>query len=320
MNGLVYLFAKESGQTSDREGRAERRQAKQRAEQRHARINQIVDKPRGGVRDGRKEGRTQGAFAQALVDFVENLLRFVLVAERRNHFMVADIFVDHSGLLGACFGLQLEHRVGSGSNEGGNEQRQRRDENHHKRNRGLDGQHDDQRSENGQNAGKKLVEAKEKPVGKLVDVVDHAAQKSAGGAAVEIGKRQALQLFKRFPPQTVDQMVRHAVVQNIHAPLRERGDQSTDPDRNADAGYARQINRIRTEHFVDGVSHQKRHGKRQKRTHRRAEQGRDQNPAGGADQTEHPLGGFDVKAALLFLLFLSHIFHASAPSFLYWES
>ena len=56
-----------------------------------------------------KENRFQRARLETVVDFVEFFDGILFLPERLHNLLVADHFIDQSGLLASRFGLGLEH-------------------------------------------------------------------------------------------------------------------------------------------------------------------------------------------------------------------
>ena len=215
--GVLVRVAEEARQPADRDRACH---GAERAGKADAGINNIVNDARGRVRHGRKERRTHGRRRQTVVDLVKLAQALVLVRESLHDALAAQLLVDQRGLLPARLGLQLEHGIGMPRDELCHQQRKRRQQHDDQRDLPADRKHEAERAHNGQNAGKQLREAHEQAVCELVDIGDHAAERVAGGVAVQICKRQPLQVGKRLTAHVARHAEADAVVDGRHDPLQ----------------------------------------------------------------------------------------------------
>ena len=227
--GVLVGVGQKAGKSSDRKTARDRRE---RSGQRNSRVNDAVDKAGRRIGDRREEYRPQRRLAKPLVDLVELLLRALLVAERLNDLLTADHLVDKRGLLSSRLGLESEHIVGVLCDESRGEQRERRYKQHDEGYSGVYREHEADRSEYRRGSRKELRKAHQQSVGKGVGVGDDAADDLARRVRVEVGERQALDLFKGFVADIADDAVGDPVVQRVHQPLSRRDESGADGDFN----------------------------------------------------------------------------------------
>ena len=94
----------------------------------------------------------------------------------------------------------------------------------------MDGEHKDEGAEDCDDSREKLCEAQEKSVGKLVGVIDDAAEHIARGVTVEIGQGEALDLQKCLAAQVMNHVECYIIIDDIHYPLEYSGGGGADSD------------------------------------------------------------------------------------------
>ena len=112
---------------------------------------------------------------QPLVDFLEPFFRAFFIAEGFYQLLVGNHFLRKAGQLSLDGGLSPEMLVGIFGDKGGHEQGKGGQHHHQQGYPHIDGQHENQSAQNGDHAGKQLGKTLQKPVGNLVNVVDHPA-------------------------------------------------------------------------------------------------------------------------------------------------
>ena len=85
----------------------------------------------------------------------------------------------------------------------------------------MDGEHETQRSEDGNHAGEKLRKAHDEAVGELIDIGNDLAYHLAVWVRVHILERELFQFFKGRRSNILHHMVHNPVVADVHHPLQE---------------------------------------------------------------------------------------------------
>ena len=256
--GILAGVGQEAGQHTDGQRHAaDRVQADQSSEQRGAGIHQIVDKAGKGIGQGGVEGRAAGYGLQPPVDFIKIRYRLVLVRKGGDYLVTADQLVHKGGLLGADTGLLGKQHAGAPRHKGRNKQRQRRYQHNPRRHKRIDGQHEHQRSEYGQDAGEQLGKPDEQSVRDLIRIGYDTADNIPHRTTVEIGQRKPLQMDKGILPQAAHHTERNMVVDDVHQPLAHRRHQNDDTGSQQNAGQpAVRIDLTLTDQQINGTSGQ----------------------------------------------------------------
>ena len=263
--GVLVGVAQKGGELAH--GKAAAHHA-QRAHDAHAGVHQGVDEPGGGVGDGGEEDGPQAALAQPLVDLVELLQGFLLLAESLHHLLVSNHLFHKAGLLPTHLGLQPEHIIRALGDESRHQQGHRRDDHHHRSDDHIDAEHEDQRAQDGDNPGEQLGKAHEQAVGELVHIGNDPADHLPGGTGVDVFQGQDLELAEGLVADVPHHPVGDAVVDQVHHPLGQGGNAHHHGDLHQDlnntgkihlAGAHDQVHRIAGEDGnIQGARHRHR--------------------------------------------------------------
>ena len=236
--------------------------------------------------------------------------------------MTADQLVHKGGLLGADTGLLGKQHAGAPRHKGRNKQRQRRYQHNPRRHKRIDGQHEHQRSEYGQDAGEQLGKPDEQSVRDLIRIGYDTADNIPHRTAVEIGQRKPLQMDKGILPQAAHHTERNMVVDDVHQPLAHRRHQNDDTGSHQNAGQpAVRIDLTLTDQQINGTSGQDGQVQRQHYDNRRKQQRQDkQHPIGSqiVQNLFHGRQRFSPVQLLLLSVCISLVHCASPP--LNWDS
>ena len=196
--GILVRIAQKNAELSDRDAARDRIQ---RADQSDARIHDAVDKSRRRIRQAAEKYGAQARLLQPLIQLVEAFERRPFLSERLHDLLPLDHFVDKGGLFTTHGVLCLEMTVAAFCDKACGDETERRHDHDNKRNRQIHGQHKQERSQNGQHAGKELCCAHEQAVRKRVHIRDDAAHKVAGRMGIQIRQGKRLDLFDRRVPK-----------------------------------------------------------------------------------------------------------------------
>ena len=256
--GVLIGVAEEGGKLTDGKGigGGQRSERGQRTGDAHCRVNKAVDEARGGIGDGGEEDGTQGAMLESPVDLVKLGDGLILMSESTDELLVAYHLIDQRCLLTASGGLQTEHRIGTVGDKARDQQGNGGDDDHHQRDGGADGQHKDQGTEDGDQAGKKLGKAHQQAVGKGVNVRNDAADDVAVRVTVQILQRQLLDLAEGLGAHIADDVVGNLVVDGVHQPLCQGGHGGADAHGDEDGEDLVEVDVPRVNDLVNGVTHQ----------------------------------------------------------------
>ena len=227
--GVLICIAQKTAQLSDRQPSVDR---SQRAEDANAGIHKAIDKTGGRICDRGKENRFQRARLETAVDFVEFFDGILFLPECLHNLLVADHFIDQSGLLASRFGLGLEHAEGPFCDKRGHKQGNRCYHQHDNRDADVDRKHEADRSQNRNHTGKELRKAHQQTVRKLIDVRDDTTDDLTVGMSVNVFEGQNLYLFKRLVSNIPHDLIGQFIVADVHNPLCQCGD--PDHDRHFD--------------------------------------------------------------------------------------
>ena len=178
------------------------------------------------------------------------------MAEGLHHLLALDHLVDKGRLLAAHGALALEVFVAALGKEACHQKAQRGDAHHHQRDGHVLAQHEQQGAQNGQHAAEQLSKAHQQAVRKGVHVRHHAADDIAGGVAVEVRKRQGLDLAQDFVAQIAADKEGDAVVAHAQQPLGQRGGTRHHQHLDDDAHHAGEIHGTLAQHHINGAAAQ----------------------------------------------------------------
>ena len=116
----------------------------------------------------------------------------------------------------------------AGINESCYKKTDRGEDNDHQGDPDVFGKHKDQSSDDGYNSGKQLCKSEKKTIGKDIGIGDDTADDVTGAVAVQIGERQYLNLTDRFCADILYRTESHAVVDDVHDPGSDTGDDDHD--------------------------------------------------------------------------------------------
>ncbi len=151
-----------------------------------------------------------------LVDFGKARRAALFVAERAHHLLIADKLFNERGLAAARFALLAEHGVGTGRDELRNEEAHGREHEDEKGYPHVLGEHENEREDNRDNAGKKLSKAQEQTIGKYIRVGDNARDNVARAVPIQIRKRQMLNAAYRLRTHILHHAIGDAVIDKAH--------------------------------------------------------------------------------------------------------
>ena len=274
--GVLVGIAEENRQAADRNGTCHGRHGTRKA---NTGIDHAGDKARDRVRQRGEERRTERCLTQCLVQRAEARLGARLIAERLHDLLPVDHLVEEGRLLAARLRLLAEHIISARGDEFCRKEGQRRQHDDDERDLPVQIEHDAECAEDREHTRKQLCEAHEQAVGKLVDIGDHAADDVAGGMAVEVGKRQLLQVGERLGAGIARDAEDDAVIDHIHHPLRRGAQQREHRDLQPNGRDRREDDLPRPDDGVDRLADEDRDIERGGDVPRRAEQ-REDDPAG----------------------------------------
>ena len=255
--GVLSRVGEEGRQTAYRKGHATcGGEADQRADEGHARVDEVIDEAGGGVDQGGEEHGLTGRSFQSPVDLLKVAEGFILVGKGHHHLVRADHFIHQRGLLGADLGLLLEQMVGSACDEGRYEQRKGGCHHHPHRHGDVEGEHEAQGTQNGENTRKELGKAHEQTLGDLIGIRNDAADRIAHGALVQIGEGEGLDAGEGIVAETAHHTKGDAVVADIHEPLAESRHGDDDPSLCQQGGKGGKVHLSGGDDEVDGVTRQ----------------------------------------------------------------
>ena len=140
-----------------------------------------------------------------------------------HNLLVAYHFLNERRLFRPVLALARKHGMRASGNEARNKKRKRREYHYGKRYRRIHAEHEYECAYYGKYSGKKLAEAQQQSVRKLVHVRNYAAHRLAVRMRVYIAERQLHQPVERFRAHVLNNVIGHGVVYYVHQPLRKRG-------------------------------------------------------------------------------------------------
>ena len=122
----------------------------------------------------------------------------------------------------------------------------------------MNGQHDDQRAQNGHDSGKKLGKAHEQTVREGVNVGNDPAHQVPLGMLVQVAQRQHLDVPKGLVADVPGDLEGDPVVDLPHTPLDDARGQSADRNAHKVALHQRKVNFSRLHNAVNGPADENR--------------------------------------------------------------
>ena len=214
--GVLVGVGEEAGETADAETS---RNDRQRADDRDGGVDERVDEACAGVRESARELRLEANVVKLLVELFKVLAGAFLIGERLDDPLVADVLLDIGGDVSLQELLFGEALVSQLADERREEERQRGEHEHDDRDAPVDREHENQRADDGDDAGEQLQTNLRQTVADRVDVVDDAADQVAVRVGVDIGKRYGVELAEHVASQVAHDAEADDVDEIIHQPL-----------------------------------------------------------------------------------------------------
>ena len=123
----------------------------------------------------------------------------------------------------------------------------------------IDGQHQDQRSQNCKDAGHKLCERLQKAIGNDFHIRYGTADQVASGLPVNVAERNMLQMRKEVTPQIPDGMRRQTVGTQGHQPLKQGTDHNCCCEYHSCFSQRREVHLMGCHYAVHRITNQNRH-------------------------------------------------------------
>ena len=281
-------------------------------------IHQAVDKACRRVRDGGEEDCPKGGFLQLLIDSVKLTNHLFPPVKGLDNLLPLNHLIDQAGLLSPDLRLFAEHGIGMRRNIPGHQEGERRQSNHCNGNSDVDGQHEAERTQNGNHSREQLCKAHQKTVRKLIGVRDHAALDFSVGMGINIGKRELFNLMKSIVPDVPHNVIGHLVVAQVHQPLSKAGEHGADRYFDDDTDDSRKLHFSRTDHKVHNFTGQLRNIQLQRHRHKGKCKRKPEENTIASEIAQNLFDDHTLRSMIHFLfLFLCHS-HASS-SFGNWE-
>ena len=287
--GVLVGVGQKAGQCTHRKAACN---AGESADDGNRRIDHPVDKAGAGIGQRRIKLRLDPYVVQLMVDPVKLLLGALLIGKGFDHLLVAHQLLDAAAQLTLDGALAAEHIKGMFCNKGCHKQRQRRDDHHYQTHLEIDCQHIHQRDGNGDDSGEQLGKALKQPVRNRVDVVDDAADDVAVRAAVDVGERKFLHMFKCSRTQVTHRLIGDDVGTQGQQPLEERCQNCHDAKLDQNWQQVVKIHLAGCNNLIDSPTNQHRRIQGQRNAEHCADQSCQQIPAVWLCKPEDPCKGF----------------------------
>ena len=150
---ILVCIGEQNRQTAD--GQAAERD-EQNADQSNTGINDAVDKPCTRIGQATVKCRLLAVLHELLVDFCKTSGSALFISKGLDNGLTAHHLIDQRGLSAAHFTLLLEQTIRTAGDKAGDKKTQRSQHNDHQGNPEIFGEHENQRHQNGHDAGKQL--------------------------------------------------------------------------------------------------------------------------------------------------------------------
>ena len=190
-----------------------------------------------------------------------------------DHALPLNHLVDHAGLLSAQFRLRAEQEIAMLTNITRHKEAERGNQHHREGDAPTHREHEEQCPHNGQNTGKKLGEAHQQTVRKLIRIRNHAALNLARRVRIQIAERQTLNLSKRLVSEVPHHGVGQTVIAEIHEPLKQAHAGRRRGNLNHHRANTREIHAARPYHAVHRLTRETRREQGQHHHKKRKQQG-----------------------------------------------
>ena len=247
--GVLVGVLEEGGEAAHGDAAAEH---DERAEDTDGGVDERVHEAHGRVGERREEHRLVALLREAGVDVAHAAADLVGDAERLDGAHAADHLLDEARELAAQLGLAREMLARVTRDELGHPDRERREHGNHAGDQRVQAEHEHERDNDGQDAGRELLETHDEAVGELVGVVDDATRDLAVLVGVDVGQRHALEVVEGLAAQVECRVVGEAVGHERERVLGGGGHADGERHEAGDVGQGHEVDGTRAHHAVDG--------------------------------------------------------------------